>query len=303
MNVAYHALTELVSNSRGIGQHFSISDAGPTAAQHGDADFFVFRTDFVFRYGLTDRTELSLDLPYIRNEIQTEHSDEHHRDEVLEGLGDIRLSLKHFFIAEERLQIAGIFGLSFPTGKINKVTLASYLDHDDAEELGIIVPEHTHLRLGSGTFDPFLGVEIVYRFNDRWMMYGNILANLPFYENRYGYRTAPNVSLTVGPAVRLGKSPVIAALLANVYYTGRDRFRGDDIVTSGGWAEGKFGVPNSGRLEFSLQPNLTWTVNEHLTLNLNLNVPIYTRIRTNALGRDVQLTEQIGVFLSMSWHF
>ncbi len=246
---------------------------------------------------------MSLDLPYVRNEVNTVEGDEHHRDEMLDGLGDIRLSLKHFFVAEEKLQVAGILGLSFPTGKINKVTIASYLDHDEAAELGVIIPKHTHLRLGTGTFDPFLGVEVLYRLNERWMIYGNVLANLPFYENRFGYRTSPNISLTVGPAVRIGKRPVIAALSANIYYAGRDQFRGDDLVGPGGRVKGNLGVPNTGRFEFSLQPSLTWTVNEHVTLNLNLNVPIYTRVRTNSLDRDVQLTEQVGVFLGMSWHF
>lgn len=289
--------------SRGIGQSFSISDAGATAAQHGDADFFVFRTDFFFRYGLTDRTELSLDLPYIRNEIRTEQSDEHHRDEVLEGLGDIRLSVKHFFVAEKKFQVAGIFGLSFPTGKINRITRASYIDHDEGEALGIIVPRHSHLQLGTGTFDPFLGVEAVYRLDKGWMIYGSVVANLPFYENRYGYRTAPNVNLAVGPAVSLGKSRVILSLLTNVYYAGRDQFRGKGIYGLGGVVDGDLGVPNTGRLEFSLQPNLSWAVSKNLTLNVNLNVPIYTRIRTNSLDRDVQLTEQVGVFVGMSWHF
>lgn len=302
INVQYHALTELVPKSRWIGSHFSISDAGPEAAEHGDADFFVFRTDFIFRYGLTDRTELSLDLPYVRNEVKTDESDEHHRNEVLEGLGDIRLSMKHFFVAGQKLQVAGIFGLSFPTGKIKKVTRASFVDHDEAHEVGITIPWHTHLRLGTGTFDPFLGVEALYRFDKRWMMYGNVLANLPFYENRYGYRTSPNISLTVGPAVHIGKRPVIVALFANIYYAGRDQFRGHDLVGAGGGVSGKLGVPNTGRFEFSLQPNLTWAVNKNLTLNLSLNVPIYTRIRTNSLDRDVQLTEQAGVFLGMSWH-
>ncbi len=194
INVQYHALTELVPKSRWIGRHSSISNAGSEAREHGDADFFAFRTDFIFRYGFADRTELSLDLPYVRHEVNTVESDEHHRDEAIEGLGDIRLSLKHFFVAEEKLQLAGIFGLSFPTGKINKVTIASYLDHEEAAELGIIVPEHTHLRLGTGTFDPFLGVEVLYHLNERWMMYGNVLTNLPFYENRFGYRTSPNIN-------------------------------------------------------------------------------------------------------------
>ena len=289
--------------SRWIGQHFSISDAGPTAAQHGDADFFVFRTDFIFRYGLTDRTELRLDLPYVRNEVNTEESDAHHRDEVLDGLGDIRLSFKHYFVADEKWQVAGIFGLSFPTGEINRLTRASFIDHEEAETLGVAIPRHTHLQLGTGTFDPFLGIEALYRFDEHWMMYGSVLANLPFYENRFDYRTAPNFNLTVGPAVRIGDSPVIAALFANIYYAERDQFRGGDIVGSGGMAKGDLGVPNTGRFEFSLQPNLAWAVNEHVTLNLTLNVPIYTRIRTNSLDRDVQLTEPVGVFAGLSWSF
>lgn len=296
-------MTELVGKQRWIGQHVSLAEVSPTAAQHGGADFFVFRTDFLFRYGLTDRTELSLDLPYVRNEVRAEQSDEHHRDEVLEGLGDIRLSLKHFFVAGKKLQIAGIFGLSFPTGEINRLTRASFIDHEVAEALGIGVPWHSHLQLGTGTFDPFLGVEVLYRLDERWMMYGSVLANLPVYENRYGYRTSPNINLIVGPATRIGESSVIAALFANVFYAGRDQFRGDDVVGPGGVVRGDFGIPNTGRFEFSLQPNLTWTVDEHLTLNLNVNVPIYTSIRTNSSGRDVQLAEQVGVFLGMSWHF
>lgn len=246
---------------------------------------------------------MSLDLPYIRNEIRTEQSDEHHRDEVLQGLGDIRFSLKHFFVAEEKFQVAGIFGLSFPTGRINRVTRASYIDHDQAEAKGIIVPRHTHLQLGTGTFDPFCGLEALYRLNQRWMMYGSVLANLPFYQNRYGYRTAPNVNLSIGPAVRLGKRHLILSLLANVHYAGRDQFRGHDIHGLGGIVDGDLGVPNTGRLEFSLQPNLSWTVHKNLTLNVSVNVPIYTRIRTNSLHRDIQLTEHGGVFLGMSWHF
>ncbi len=299
----YHALTELVGNSRWIGKHHSISDVSPSAAQHGDASFFVFRTDFILRYGLTDRTELSLDIPYIRNEIKVEEDDEHHRDEVLEGIGDVRLSLKHFFIADKKLQVAGIFGLSFPTGRINRITRASFIDHHEAEELGIVVPRHSHLQLGTGTFDPFVGLEAVYRLDDGWMVYGSVIANLPFYENRYGYRTAPNINLSIGPAVSLGKSRVILSLLANVYYAGRDQFRGDDVRGPGGRVDGDLGVPNTGRFEFSLQPGLSWAVNKNVTLNLNLNVPIYTRIRTNSLERDVQLTESVGVFLGISLHF
>lgn len=69
------------------------------------------------------------------------------------------------------------------------------------------------------------------------------------------------------------------------------------------FVRGNLGVPNTGRFEFSLQPNLSWAVNKNLTLNVNVNVPIYTRIRTNSLDRDVQLTESVGVFVGMSWHF
>ena len=282
-----------------------LRDRSPEAAEHGDADFYLFQTDLVARYGLSDRTEVFVDVPYKVSISRVDEDDEHHRDETFQGLGDIRLGVKHFLLAEKTHQLAATLGLSFPTGRLNRVTAASYLDHDEAALLGVSVDEHSHLQLGTGTFDPFLGLEGLYRFDDRWMLFGSLDATIPFYANRYDYRTSPSLTVSVGPAVhfRNEASSLFLGLFVELFYAGRDRYDGDDVVGPGGVFPGEFPVPNTGRLELALKPTLTWRLSEKATLDIQARIPLYTRIEEDAERGDVQLTEPIGGFIGLTFTF
>jgi hypothetical protein len=300
LNLQVHPLTQLVHGDDRV----SFSELGrrsPEAAEHGDAEFFLLRTDLIARYALTDRTEVSLDLPYKRIEMRVDNEDAHHRDRTLNGLGDLRVGLRHFFCSGESFQLAATLGLSLPAGKTEKVTAASYLGHAEAALLGVVVPEHSHLRLGTGTVDPFLGVEALCRIDENWMLFGSIGANVPLYEDRYGYRTSPSGTALLGPALRIGDSPVVVGLFAEIFESARDRFRGSDVVGPGGRFSGSLDVPNTGRFEVAIQPTVTWGVTEDLNLNLRARIPVYTRIREGSQARDVQLTEPMGVFLGASF--
>lgn len=298
----YHPLTRLVHGDDYV-SFGELQGLDPAAAEHGDAAFYLFRTDLIGRYATSDRTEISLAVPYKRLSASVTQADEHHRNETAEGLGDMRLALKRYFSHAENFLLSASLGLSLPTGHVNRLTAASYLDHEAADDLGIEIPNHSHLQLGTGTFDPDFGLQALYRLDSGWMWFGGLDFRVPFTENRYDYRTAASGSLDIGPARHIEDTRLTAALFSEWLWAGRDRFDGDDIVGPGGTAEGTFGVPNTGRFEVSLKPTLTWDLGEGVTLNLQGRVPVYTRIHGGAAGGEVQLAESVGVYFGITTGF
>lgn len=231
-----------------------------------------------------------------------EEEDAHHRNERLSGLGDIQLKAKHFISYQGRKQIALTLGVRLPTGKVPKVTAASFLSHHEAEVLGLDVPYHTHLSLGTGTVDPLLGMEMLYRLEHGWMFFSSLDLSLPLYENPYHYRTSPQGILRLAPAYRLRDQYFIASFSLESFYAARDRFDGEDLQGNYGRVEGTFWVPNTGRWELAWAPSILWGMTDQLTLNLQIRIPFYTRIREDTKKRDVQLTEPLGLFLGLSWN-
>lgn len=298
----YHDLSRLVHGDDYV-SFAELKERSPEAAEHGDAEFRVLRTDIIARFALTDLTELSLAVPYQRITLRVDEDDEHHRDETVDGVGDIRLGVRHFVAFEESYQVSFLGGLSLPTGRLNKVTAASYLGHDEASGLGVTVPRHSHLQLGTGTVDPFVGVEALFRLDEHWIFLGSANATIPLYENRYDYRTAPSVIFSVGPAVRIDDTRLILGFFAETFWSGRDRFDGADVIGPGGTFGGSFNVPNTGRFEIALRPTLTWGISESVTLNVAGRIPVYTRIREDSDEGDVQLTEDFGLSVGLSYSF
>ena len=256
----------------------------------------------IARYALSDQTEVLLTLPYKSLTLRVDNEDEHHRNETLDGIGDVRLGIRHFFFYDRSLQISGLLGASLPMGALNEITAASYLRHDEAASIGVDVPEHSHLQLGTGTIDPFVGIEILHRSDTRWMLYGSINIDLPFYENRYGYRTSPAGTLNFGPARYLRSTKVIASFFVEVFHANRDRLEAADVIGPGGAFDGRMGVPNTGRLEMAFKPGITWSMTENLTLNFQARFPVYTRIQQDREQSDVQLTEPAGLIFSLSYN-
>ncbi|MCZ6834613.1 MAG: transporter [Planctomycetota bacterium] len=298
----YHKLSRLVYGDDYV-SFSELSARSPKAAEHGDAEFQLIQTDITLRYALADLTEISLFTPYKWVTLRVDEDDEHHRDETFDGVGDLRLGLRHYVAFEPSYQISIFAGLSVPTGRLNKVTAASYLGHEEAHDLGVIVPKHSHLQLGTGTFDPTLGINVLVRLDDHWMLFGNISATFPLYENRYDYQTAPSATFTFGPALKLEQEPIILGFYTEVFWSGRDKFDGDDIVGPDGVFDGSFGVPNTGRFEIALRPALTWGIREDLTLTVYARFPVYTRIRESSDKSDVQLAEEYGLFIGFSYNF
>lgn len=274
----------------------------PEAAEHGNADTYLFRTNIIVHYAFRSDTELTVFLPLERRTLRVSVEDEHHRNETFQGLGDLGLGVKHFFYFDRKKQVSGTIGVRLPTGRLHPVTPASYLSHHDAEALGIQIPPHSHLQLGTGTFDPFIGIQGLYRFDTRWIVFGSIDASIPFYKNKYGYRTSPSAIFQFGPAYRLPTRYFIASVFLEVFSSGRDHFEGEDITGSGGTFKGTFKVPNTGRFELAFKPGLTWGITRKLTLNVQVRIPFYTRIPEDKEQSDIQLTEPVGVILGLTYN-
>lgn len=280
----------------------------PHAAEHGDLSFTLVQTNFALHYGVSDVTELSIDVPYKWLSAKSDIEDAHHRDESLSGLGDVSLRVKHYFIAVEKWQAAVVCGLSVPTGEVQNVPTAGFVEHHEERRYGIESPHHSHLRLGTGTFDPSIGVEALYRIDERWLVFGSATGNFPLYENRYDYQTGISGLFNLGPAVRLldagsGIGGVVLGVFGEVYWSGRDRFDGEDVVGTRRVFDGSFDVPNTGRFEVSVKPTVTWEVTERVTLNVQGRFPIYTKIREGSGDEDVQTTEGWSIFAGMSVNF
>lgn len=301
----FDPLVEFVSGERWVGEQLTFNELrkkSPAAAKHGNTNFYSYRIDTAVRYGVTDDTEVALAVPYLWQDLEVTVIDEHHRNELLDGPGDARLSVKHFFLADEDWQFAGILGVSLPSGKINRLTRASYIEHGTAAAIGVTIPRHSHLQLGTGTFDPFVGLEALWRLDDVSFFYASAQANVPFYPNRHDYQTSVNGTLTAGPAVRIEDDLILGFLLSGSY-SARDRLFADDLPSTRGAIDGEIHVPNTGRLEVSLQPSVTWSIAEDWTFTAQLTIPLYTRIRMNRRGSDVQLTEPAGVSVGVSYNF
>ncbi|MCF6228162.1 MAG: hypothetical protein L3J82_05780 [Planctomycetes bacterium] len=302
LSFSFHSLTRLVYGSDYL-TFDELGEKNSIAAEHGDADFFVFQTDIRASYMVSDSIGLSLQLPIRTLTLRVDDDDEHHRDETYAGAGDTRLSGSFHFISSNAFQLVGSAGISLPTGRLNEVTASSYIGHDEAMDLGVTVPEHSHLQLGTGTLDPSGSVQALYNFDEMWAFSGSISLTYPMYYNRYNYRTAPSGTVLFGSSAKFDGTGLTAALFLELFYSGRDRYDGEDVVGTTGTFKGQFGIPNTGRFEAALQPAAYWTVMDGLALSLSLRIPVYTAIAISSDRSDVQLTEIIGATLGGSWTF
>lgn len=278
-SLQYHPLTRLVYGGDYVSFR-GLSERLPQAAEHGEADFYIFQAMVGINYFWSSRFSSFLRLGYRRLTSRAEE-DEHHRDETLEGLGDIKVGGEYRYSPFSWLRFRFWLGWSLPTGRTQSLTAAAFLDHSEAEALGVEVEHHSHLQLGTGTFDPFGGVEVLGLLYRELYGKGVFRVEYPFYSRGDGYRTAATFLGQFGLVWR--RIDWRFSLLVEGLYQGRDRFSGEDIVGSKGVFSGSFGVPNTGRLEFALVVVWELVVGE-LDLFLGLRFPFYTRIAEDREG-------------------
>src|SRR5258706_4887615 len=113
--------------------------------------------------------------------------DLHHRNETLEGPGDLEL-IAHYRTGGWRFSA----GWSIPTGKTEP----------NPYVLGDLGLKHEHIQFGSGTFDPLLRVAYLAELGPAEFNVA-IGTRLPFYDNPHGYQAARVLDVMAGPIVKV----------------------------------------------------------------------------------------------------
>ncbi|NQY92051.1 MAG: hypothetical protein HRT46_10410 [Deltaproteobacteria bacterium] len=300
LSTEYHAFTRPVHGDDYV-TYEELVENWPATESHHNSKLYSWQADFSLRYALRDRTELFAVLPLRRLRVEVAEETNHHRNETIEGLGDMQLGVRRFVRAEQYLRVGAILGMSLPTGEKKSLPTAAYLGSHVAEALGIDVPPHSHLRLGSGTVNPFVAVDGVYSPEGDWIYMGSMSVTVPFYDASDGYRTATSGSVTLGLGRRVQDEDLSINMFASVSYSGRDEFHGDPVTGTLGTHDGNLDVTNTGRFEVTLRPTLGYRFSDSLSLDFQLTVPVYTRIHEDVDQRDVQLSERVGVVASLSY--
>lgn len=181
-----------------------------------------FRTEVQMARTLGALWDLELDIPYdvkdqtVRYELpdgtpyDSPTGPIHHRDERLEGIGDIRLV---FNWRPEGLLMPGDrghfgFGLSLPAGRTER----------NPYELAALGREHRHIQFGTGTVDPILRFD--YTSGHGAFAFDVALGiQAPLYENPKGYHGSTVVDLTLGPRLSVTEWLSVAVHYTPVYQT------------------------------------------------------------------------------------
>lgn len=154
-------------------------------------------------YGLSERTQLSLRLPYdvkamnVRYEtldgapFTPPYGDIHHRTETLRGISDPTIALD--WLPRPHSDWTFAAGLSLPIG--NTVP--------DPIALGREGKTHEHIQFGSGTFRPMFAAQWT-----RPHFSARAEARLSLYENDEGFRAPNNFLWSFGPSIRVGRMTI-----------------------------------------------------------------------------------------------
>lgn len=133
-------------------------------------------TNLSLMYRLHPRVNLMVSVPYIRKNGLLVHKNGSKFGIGAKGFGDVKMLGRYVAYAAPTQQFFIQFGVSLPTGAINKKGTTPF---------GHITLPYM-LQLGTGTVDPMFGLEYVLRFKDMsWTIGGE--AALHLYKNSHKY--------------------------------------------------------------------------------------------------------------------
>lgn len=263
---------------------------GPACAAHPVDeqwhDLGIYYADVRARveYGLTDW--LSLDVMWslrivkidfelqdlARRPIDAPYGEEiHHRDETLVGPTDPWLTLRV-------LKRLGPWSFAWRAG----VTLPIGSTVENPFALGRAGRAHQHIQLGSGTVDPVVEVE-VRRAVGRFEVSPWLLARVPLYENRHGYRLGAQLFAGLRAASDLWTRRVDFLLGVLAYHEQPERWSGA-VETEG----------NLGRTDVMLETTIGVRLPRGIRLIFGGRAPLFSKttgaqLTTPAIG-DLMLS-------------
>lgn len=190
----------------------------------------------------------------------------HHRDETIVGLGDPWLSLR-------AVKTLGPWAFGFRGGLA--LPVGSTVENPFA--LGREGREHEHIQLGTGTVDPFVGVE-VQRGIGRFTVVGWMLGKATLYENAHQYRAGSQLMGGFTVTSNLWTKRWAFTLGALGYHEEPETWAG--IVETEG---------NLGRTDVLLDTNLAWQFAGRWSISLGARIPVFShavgaQLNTPAIG-------------------
>ena len=244
-------------------------------------------TTLVLGYSFTPKFGVSLNVPYVHRSFRRAEGFEVERGTEA-GLGDISL-LGRFVPYAKREHDYSVFvsffgGVEFPTGDTDRLRE----EVEEEEEVPGAPPSGVHgddLALGSGSYDPMVG----FAGNASWRRISFTVDVQYFIRTRgdFGYQFGNELSVSGGPGVYLVfREGTTLALTGTVGYEtkARDQIDGEKRVDgiSAAWYAG---------------PGLAYTLGEHFSVTVNLDVPLHVA------NRSFQTVPDYRVRGGVSWQF
>ncbi|MEE9189151.1 MAG: hypothetical protein V3U16_00080 [Candidatus Neomarinimicrobiota bacterium] len=230
----------------------------------------ILTTNFFGLYGLTNKLNLTLSFPYIYwKQYDVEPIDTHHRNENLNGLGDLTLGLKAIFVNEyfgpgQRLFVEG--GLTLPTGK-------DYEQNPFGNEADIV--DHRHFALGTGQISTFLGAEWWWRSEFPFIIGVSSRLKQALTKSELGFKPGTTVYQTFHA---IQQTPIIKTVFPYLKLELRREWPDK-------WA-GKI-APNSGAIFFNAAGQLIYEISESSSLVLTLDYPLWQDLVGSQLSTRV----------------
>lgn len=180
-----------------------------------------------------------------------------HRDQTVFSPGDLLTSLRFGVIRDEDVRgwtLDVRFGATLPTGRVRPDPF--HPDNDEPVE---------RLSHGSGTIDPWFGVESFYNVG-RWGLTTFASSRVPVVTNRYGNRASRVLQAGAGVATGFGLIKWRFLFQPEVFVASPVQWRDRE-------------APTTGRVSLLAAAGVFYQPRPRFNLNAKLSVPYYTRTR------------------------
>jgi len=218
----------------------------------------ILLTNFYGLYGLTNKLNLTMNLPYkFWKQFDVKHKDTHHRNEVQYGVGDLTIGLRGIVKNEnfgpgQRLFIDG--SVTFPTG--NDYELNPFGVEADSID-------HLHFALGTGQVSYSLSSEWWWRSEFPYIIGLSTKYKQAITESKVGYRPGQVASLTLHT---IRQAPIIQSVFPYLQMELRREWPDK-------WEEET--APNSGRRSVDVSGQLIYEVSEQSSLVFTIGFPLW----------------------------
>ena len=210
------------------------------------------------------------------------------------GMGDIKLLGKYRLYMDDHLapkdQVSALFGVSVPTGSIDK----KFRNSPVAGQNGTILP--FKMQLGSGTFDPMLG--LAYQGSQDPFWYGaTALYTARVYDNNRGYQQGDEFRLDLYSMYQFHEK-----FVSHLQLNGSWEDRYSDEPDAGRLGQGHFmGIPtnpfaspvfdpaNYGGKKLAVTAGIQWQPLPLNVIELTGSVPFYQDLRGPQLKEDYRV--------------